>query len=78
MNPSRFVEIIERDAEKIERLAKGLLAFSCQRTLRRKKVNPGNLLQDILPIIQEGAKEKEIGFQWEIQKDLPPSLAGCG
>lgn len=67
-----FVEIIEGEAERMERLAKGMLAFSSGTALRREKVNPGQLLQGIFPIIQEAAKEREIGFQWEIQKDLPP------
>ena len=69
---SRFVEVIEGESERMERLAKGMLDFCRRRTVRREKLNPGNLLQDLLPILQEGAREKEIGFQWEIQKDLPP------
>jgi signal transduction histidine kinase len=69
---SRFLGIIERESQRIERLAKGMLHVSKNAELKREKFDPKNLLEDVITITQEMASGKGIEFQGRIEKNLSP------
>ncbi len=68
----RFLGIIERESQRIERLAKGMLHISKNSVLRREKFNPKKFLEDVVTITREMASIKEVEFHGEIEEDLSP------
>lgn len=75
-NPSedimRFLGIIERESQRVERLAKGMLDFSKNPVLKKERLDPEEFLKEVISITQEMVKEKGIEFQSEIREDLSP------
>jgi two-component system, NtrC family, sensor histidine kinase HydH len=68
----RFLGIIERESQRIERLAKGMLNISKNLELKREKFNPKKFLEDVITITQEMASGKGVEFQSQIGEDLSP------
>ena len=68
----RFLGIIERESQRIERLAKGMLHISKNSELKREKFNPKKFLEDVITITQEMASGKGVEFQSEIEENLSP------
>jgi two-component system sensor histidine kinase HydH len=68
----RFLGVIERESQRIERLAKGMLHISKSSELKREKFNPKKFLEDVITITQEMASGKGIEFQGEIGENLSP------
>jgi two-component system sensor histidine kinase HydH len=68
----RFLGIIERESQRIERLAKGMLYISKNSELKREKFGPKKLLEDVSAITQEMASGKGVEFENEIEENLSP------
>jgi signal transduction histidine kinase len=68
----RFLGIIERESQRIERLAKGMLHISKNSDLKREKFNPKKFLEDVITITQEMASGKGVEFKSEIEENLSP------
>jgi two-component system sensor histidine kinase HydH len=69
---ARYLGIIEKESQKIERLAKGMLRISKNAELKREKFNPKKFLEDVITITQELASGKGVEFQSEIEENLSP------
>ncbi len=68
----RFLGIIERESQRIERLAKGMLHISKSSELKREKFDPKTFLEDVITITQEMASGKGVEFQSQIEENLSP------
>jgi two-component system sensor histidine kinase HydH len=69
---ARFLGIIERESQRIERLAKGMLRISKNSELKSEKFDPKKFLGDVMTITQEMADGKGVEFQSEIEESLSP------
>jgi two-component system sensor histidine kinase HydH len=67
---ARFLGIIEKESQRIERLAKGMLRISKNSELKREKFDPKRFLEDVITITQGMANEKGVEFQSEIEENL--------
>jgi two-component system sensor histidine kinase HydH len=68
----QFLEIVERESQRMERLARDTLHFSCGPIVRKKKSKLDEFLTDIVLVSQEKAREKGIEFCFDIRGALPP------
>jgi len=68
---TRFLSIIEKEAQRMERVTKGILHFSRDTILKKESTNMGEFLREVVSISQELARQKGVEFQGETQEDLP-------
>lgn len=67
-----FLRVIEKESQRIESIAKGVLCFAQNGVLNRERVDISEFLKDIVLISQEMARGKEVEFHSEIKEGLPP------
>jgi signal transduction histidine kinase len=67
----KFLQIIEKESKRMERLTKNLLSFSHPPTLRKTVDDIRASLSEVVWISQEMAAKKGIRFTGEVQEDLP-------
>jgi two-component system sensor histidine kinase HydH len=68
----KFLGIIEKESQRIERLSKEMLHISKSSELKREKFIPKKFLEDVITITQEMASEKGVEFRSEIEENLSP------
>jgi two-component system sensor histidine kinase HydH len=66
-----FLDVIEKESLRMERLAKGMLHFSRDSTLKKEKLDINAFLKDIISISQHMANEKGISFYSDVTENLP-------
>jgi len=66
-----FLRLIEKESQRIESIAKGVLCFAQNGVLNRERVDINEFLKDIILISQEMAKGREVEFHSEIKESLP-------
>jgi two-component system sensor histidine kinase HydH len=70
---SKFLGVIEKEAQRMERVAKTMLRFSKDLPLRKERVDINEFLKEIGAISEETAQERGVHFQSEIREGLPPA-----
>lgn len=68
----RFLGIIERESQRMERLAKGMIHVSKSSELKKEKFDPKKFLEDVITITEEMASGKGVEFQSQIEENLSP------
>ncbi|NIS68324.1 MAG: hypothetical protein GTO12_05025 [Proteobacteria bacterium] len=67
----RFLGIIEKESERMERLARDALFSPDDSTVKKERHNFNQFLQEIISISREMAKLKGINYYSEVKEDLP-------
>lgn len=70
---SKLLGVIEKEAQRMERTAKGMLHFSKDLFLEKEKMNINEFLKEIVTILEEMARERGVHFRSEIKEGLPPA-----
>lgn len=68
---SKFLGVIEKEAQRMEGVAKGMLHFSKDLRLKKEKMDINEFLKEIVTISEETARERGVHFQSEIKSVLP-------
>jgi signal transduction histidine kinase len=70
---SKLLGVIEKEAQRMERMAKGMLHFSKDLFLKKEKMDINEFLKEIVTIFEEMARERGVYFQSQIKEGLPPA-----
>lgn len=68
---SKFLGVIEKEAQRMERIANSMLHFSKGLPLKKEKMDINEFLKEIVTISEEMARERGVHFQSEIKDVLP-------
>jgi len=68
---SKFLGVIEKEAQRMERVAKTMLHFSKDILLKKEMMDISEFLKEIVTISEATAREKGVHFQSEIKDVLP-------
>lgn len=68
---SKFLGVIEKEAQRMESVAKTMLHFSKDFNLKIEKIDINEFLEEIVMISEETARERSVYFQSELRERLP-------
>jgi PAS domain S-box-containing protein len=62
--------MIIREVQRLEKILKGLIDFTKPRSLQFEKVNPNDLIEEIIHVNEERMKEKDLSLRLQMSDDI--------